>query len=83
MQDNIDHDAPLQPTDDKRSLADLYIRQRLNNGSDGFGMENVAYVYKMLKDNKQLLLDNGMISKTWINNSGFWLRDNYDFDTFW
>lgn len=64
MQDNIDQAAPLQPTADKRSLADLYIRQRLNNGSDGFGMAKVGSIYKMLKDNKQLLLDNGMISKT-------------------
>lgn len=83
MERNIDQFVPLEPTEDKRSLADLYIRQRLNNWSDWFGMTKVGSIYKMLLDNKQLLIDNNMVSKTGVNNSGFLLRDDYNFDTFW
>lgn len=69
MQKNYDDIAPIEPTENKRSLADLYIRQRLNNGSDGFGMRNVYKIYLMLVANKQVLIDNGMISKDAVNNS--------------
>ena len=37
------------------TIADLFIRQELNNGCDGFGMENVHKVYKYLVKHKQEL----------------------------
>lgn len=63
------------------TLADLFIRQELNNGCDGFGMVNVRKMFNLLSKHKQLLIDNDMLSKDGYNNSGFPLWKNHNFDT--
>ncbi len=66
--------------DKKWTIADLFIRQWLNNGWDGFGMNNVEEVYGYLVDNKELLIEYDLVSPDGINNSGFPLWRNYDFE---
>ncbi|HCX21797.1 MAG TPA: hypothetical protein DHN29_07770, partial [Cytophagales bacterium] len=66
--------------DKKWTIADLFIRQWLNNGWDGFGMNNVEEVYGYLVDNKELLIEYDLVSPDGINNSGFPLWHNYDFE---
>ena len=66
--------------DEQWTLADLFIRQWLNNGWDGFGMNNVEEVYRYLVDNKELLIEYDLVSPDGINNSGIPLWDNYDFE---
>ena len=70
----------FKPTDKLWSLADLFIRQYKNNMCDGFGMRNVEEMYIYLKSKKKTLIKLGMISKEGINNSGFPLWDDYNFD---
>ena len=70
----------FKPTDKLWSLADLFIRQYKNNICDGFGMRNVDKMYKYLKSKKETLIKLGMISKEGINNSGFPLWDDYNFE---
>ena len=41
LQTNYDDDAPIEVNDESWTLADLFARQWLNNGGDGFGMVNV------------------------------------------
>jgi hypothetical protein len=60
-------------------MGDLFIRQWLNNGSDGFDMVNVEYVYKVLKEHKDLLIKENMVSKIGFNNSRFPLWNDYNF----
>ena len=60
------------------TIADLFIRQHLNNGSDGFGMMNVAKVYKYLVGHKEELIECNLLSKDGINNFGFTLWTNYN-----
>jgi rRNA processing protein Krr1/Pno1 len=60
------------------TIADLFVRQHLNNGSDGFGMENVAKVYKYLVKHKQELREYNLLSEDGINNFGYPLLKNYD-----
>ena len=59
--------------------ADLFIRQYLNNNSDGFGMFDVHKIYKFLLKNKETLIKNNMINKKGSNNFGFILWENYNF----
>jgi hypothetical protein len=76
----VDELPPILENDKEWSMADLFIRQFLNNGSDGFGLENVEYVYHdILLPNKELLIREKMVSKNGKNNSGMLLWDNYDF----
>ena len=70
---------PLQPTEKSWSLPDLFIRQYLNNMTDGFNMKNVKKMYIYLLSNKDTLIEHGMISKEGYNNSGFPLWKDYDF----
>jgi hypothetical protein len=70
---------PILENDKDWTIADLFIRQFLNNGSDGFGLENVEYVYGVLLKHKNLLIEEKMISKNGKNNSGFSLWENYNF----
>lgn len=60
------------------TIADLFIRQLLNNGDDGFGMENVHKVYKYLVKHKQELIEYNLLSKDGMNNFGFTLWKDYD-----
>jgi len=64
----------------KWTIADLFIRQRLNNGCDGFGMWNVWRVYKFLCLNKQVLIKHKMVSEKACNNSGYPLWCAYGYD---
>ena len=70
---------PAQPTSKLWSVADLFIRQHLNNGCDGFGLKNVNDVYEYLVSNKATLLFNHLVSEAGYNNSGFPLWKDYDF----
>ena len=83
LQMNYDDEAPIEVNDKLWTLADLFARQLLNNGGDGFGMVNVQAMYDLLCENKQLLLDNNMVSKKADNNSGYLLWDNYEFDKYY
>lgn len=62
------------------SLADLFIRQYLNNGCNGFGMVNVENVYSWLVSIKDFLVKENMVSRTGVNNSGFQLWSDYGFE---
>ena len=81
-EDYDEYADPLYHTvnDKKWTIADLFIRQWLNNGWDGFGMNNVEEVYGYLVDNKELLIEYDLVSPDGINNSGFPLWHNYDFE---
>jgi hypothetical protein len=70
---------PVLENDKDWTMSDLFIRQFLNNGSDGFGLENVAFVYGVLLKHKDLLIEEKMISKDGKNNSGFSLWTDYNF----
>ena len=84
LQSNYDEDdAPIEVSDDWWTLAELFARQWLNNGGDGFGMVNVRKMYNLLCENKQLLIDNDMISKEGRNNSGYPLWNEYAFDFYY
>jgi len=63
---------------DNWTIADLFIRQHLNNGCDGFGMENVAEVYDYLVKHKGKLMEYNLLSKDGMNNFGFTLWKNYN-----
>ncbi len=79
LQSNYDgDDVPIEVNDEYWTLADLFIRQRLNNMGDGFGMVNVEEMFNLLSEHKQLLIDNNMLSKDGYNNSGFQLWKNHD-----
>jgi hypothetical protein len=71
---------PILENDKEWTIADLFIRQLLNNGGDGFGLENVEYVYHdIILPNKDLLIKEKMVSKNGKNNSGFSLWTDYNF----
>ena len=72
-------DEWLKVNDEKWTLADLYIRQWLNNGCDGFGMTHVGDIYDVLVEHKDLLIANDMVSKDARNNSGFPLWNDYNY----
>lgn len=63
----------------KYTIADLFIRQFLNNGVNGFGMTRVLENYLWLKSIKKKLIDYKLVSRDATNNSGFPLWNNYDF----
>jgi hypothetical protein len=67
----------------KWTIADLFIRQYLNNGCDGFGLKNVRRVYNFLCSNKEILIKHNMVSERAWNNSGYPLWDNYKFQSYW
>jgi hypothetical protein len=71
---------PVVENEKEWTIADLFIRQLLNNGGDGFGLKNVGFVYfDIILPNKDLLIKEKMISKTGKNNSGFILWEDYNF----
>lgn len=61
------------------TLPDLFIRQWLNNGSNGFGLVRVKQVYQKLCENKDLLIELKVVNKDGYNNSGFELWKDYNF----
>ena len=84
MTDNLDKDTykdlpPILENDDAWTIADLFIRQLLNNGDNGFGLNNVEFVYSLLLKHKDLLVREKMVSKNGKNNSGFELWTDYNF----
>jgi hypothetical protein len=82
LQSNFDGIAPIEVNEEEWTLADLFIRQLLNNGGDGFDMIKVRQMYKLLCRHKQLLIDNNMVSEKAWNNSGYPLWEDYDFDEY-
>jgi hypothetical protein len=66
--------------DENWTIADLFIRQWLNNGGNGFGMRDVRNMYMFLCEHKEELIEYELINKDGFNNSGFPLWKNYEFD---
>ena len=64
--------------EDNWTIADLFCRQWLNNGWDGFGMVNVRECYKYLVKHKELLVEYNLLNKDGYNNFGFALWKDYD-----
>ena len=65
--------------EDSWTLPELFIRQELNNGCDGFGMRKVNAMYDYIKANKEHFIAHNMIGKKGGNNVGFELWDDYMF----
>jgi len=82
LQSNYDEAAPIEVNNKHWTLADLFVRQWLNNGEDGFGMINVEQMYILLCNNKQLIIDHNLISKSATNNFGYALWNDYNFDVY-
>ncbi len=61
------------------TIADMIIRQKLNNNGAGFGIVRVHEGYKFIKQHKQELIKLDMISKDGVNNAGFTLWRDYNF----
>jgi hypothetical protein len=74
------HTQSIHPTDKSWTIADLFIRQYLNNFCDGFGMKNVEAVYYYLLEHKADLIKYNLISKNGWNNSGYPLWSDYNFE---
>ena len=72
-------EARAHPTAENWSLADLFVRQYLNNLTDGFGMYDVELMYMYLRAVKDKLIQFDMISKDGFNNSGYPLWKDYNF----
>jgi len=64
----------------KWTIADLFIRQYLNNGMDGFGLKNVCRMYKFLCIHRETLIRNKMVSENGWNNFGFPLWKNFEYN---
>lgn len=73
-------EPPIHTNPDNWTLADLFIRQYLNNMSDGFGCNNVWNVFNYLVRHKDELIEFDMISEEGWNNSGYPLWTDYEFD---
>lgn len=83
MYNNLDQEirwsSPLEVNDNLWTTADLFIRQFLNNGTDGFGLTNVEKIYNILVDHKENLIEWGWVSASANNNAGHNLWDEYNF----
>jgi hypothetical protein len=84
MTENLDKDTykdlpPILENNESWTIADLFIRQFLNNGDNGFGLESVSYIYGVLLAHKDLLISEKIISKNGFNNFGFELWTDYNF----
>lgn len=80
LKTNITPDSwsEIEPTEKNWSIADLFLRQYLNNMCDGFGMKNVCEVYDYLCEIKSDLIKFNLISKEGWNNSGYPIWDNFE-----
>lgn len=63
--------------DEEWTLVELFVRQYLNNGIDGFGMFNVEECFDYIMDNIDFIIEQDMISETGWNSSGQELWSNY------
>ncbi len=77
--DEYSKDIYIHANDEKWTLADLIIRQYLNNNCDGFGMVDVASTYDWLCTIKDDLIKYNLVSKNGVNNFSFPLWSNYNF----
>ena len=68
----------LNINDKSWTIAELFIRQYLNNMCNGFGMKQVRKMYKFLYKNKEKLIEYNLLSEVGTNNSGYPLWDNYE-----
>tara|TARA_R110002012_G_scaffold313063_1_gene524362 strand:- start:425 stop:1105 length:681 start_codon:yes stop_codon:yes gene_type:complete len=75
------HNQPIHPNVKLWTIADLFIRQYLNNYVDGFGMRNVEKVYYYLLEHKADLIKYNLISKNGWNNSKYPLWKDYNIET--
>ena len=66
-------------SEDNWTIADLFIRQWLNNRGNGFGMKNVKNMYEYLQGCREELIEYNLLSKEGRNNSGFHLWSDYNF----
>lgn len=67
------------------TLAALFVRRWLNDADDApnWGLTNVKQVYTYLCENKDAVVENGLIEKEGNNNFGFALWSDYDFDAYY
>lgn len=67
------------------TLAALFVRRWLNDADDapGWGLNNVKQVYTFLCENKDAVIEHGLIEKEGNNNYGFALWSDYDFDEYY
>ena len=79
LQNHYDDEAPIEVNDEQWTLADLFARQWLNNGWDGFGMVNVEEMYNLLCEHSEMLVEENMISERGFNNFGFPLWEDFGF----
>ncbi len=80
MRDYEGSDIPKVTVNEETwTLADLFIRQWLNNGGNGFGMKRVEANYEFLRSIKEDLIKYNMINKDGFNNFGFVLWKDYNF----
>jgi len=79
LQNHYDDKAPIEVNDEQWTLADLFARQWLNNGWDGFGMVNVEEMYNLLCEHSEMLVEENMISERGFNDFGFPLWEDFDF----
>jgi hypothetical protein len=84
MVENLDKDTyqelpPITENGEYWTIADLFIRQYLNNGDNGFGLKNVSYIYTILRNNKDLLVSEKMVAVDGFNNFGLELWKDYNF----
>ena len=81
LKDNYDGELTpnlLNINDKSWTIAELFIRQYLNNMCDGFGMKNVEEMYEYLYENKEKLIKYNLLSKKGTNSSGYSLWYNYE-----
>ena len=60
------------------TIAELFIRQHLNTGCDGFGMRNVGEVYAFLYINTEKLIQYNLLGENGESNCGLPLWTNHD-----
>lgn len=75
---NGQREHPQVVNDSNWTVVELFVRQYLNNMSDGFGMTNVQETYEWLVEIQPLLIKYNLLGETGRNNSGFPLWSNYD-----
>jgi len=76
----VEKDNPSQDCRDGYTIVDLFLRQYLNNGCDGFGFRNVTEMYKYFLSIKADLIRLKLFSNTARNRSGFVIWTNYEIE---
>lgn len=64
-------------SDNQWTLVELFVRQYLSNGSDGFLMVNVEESFDYIMDNIDFIIEQDMISERGFNKSGNELWTDY------